>query len=184
MNIYYGSVGRNANLLLNIGVDRRGLVNENDERRLMEFKQARDEAFRGNLAGKISFAKGRVKASNVRGNDTRFAAEKVSDGDPKTYWATDDGMTAASLELDFGREIEFNKFLAQENIALGQRVKKFSLQIWNGTDWETIARQTTIGYKRILRFPTVKTGKLKFNIEAAKACPTITNIEIYNAPPL
>lgn len=182
MNIYYGSVGRNANLLLNIGVDRRGLVNENDERRLMEFKRARDEAFRENLAGKTNLTKGKAKATNVRGNDLRFNAEKTVDGDPKTYWATDDSVTAASLEIDFGREIEFNAFLAQESIALGQRVKKFSLQIWNGGGWETIAQQTTIGYKRILRFPAVKTGKLKFNIEAAKACPTITNIEVYNSP--
>jgi alpha-L-fucosidase len=176
MNIYYGSVGRNANLLLNIGVDRRGLVNENDERRLMEFKRVRDEAFKTNLA------KGKVKASDTRGNDARFGAGKAIDGDPKTYWATNDGATAASLELDFGREVEFNNFLAQENIALGQRVKKFSLEIWKGSGWETIARQTTIGYKRILRFPAVKTNKLRFNIEAAKACPTITNIEVYNAP--
>ncbi|HEY8462368.1 MAG TPA: discoidin domain-containing protein, partial [Blastocatellia bacterium] len=174
MDIYHGSVGRNANLLLNIGVDRRGLVNENDERRLMEFKRARDEAFRENLA------KGEIKATNVRGKDARFNAEKAIDGNAATYWATDDGVTSASLELDFGREIEFNSFLAQENIALGQRVKKFSLEIWNGSGWETIARQTTIGYKRILRFPAVRTNKLKFNIEAARACPTITNVEIYN----
>jgi alpha-L-fucosidase len=175
MNIYYGSVGRNSNLLLNIGVDRRGLVNENDERRLMEFKRARDEAFRSNLA------KGKVKATNVRGNDPRFNAEKTVDGNAATYWATDDGVTTASLELDFGREIEFNTFLAQENIALGQRVKKISLEIWSGAGWETVARQTTIGHKRILRFPAVRAVKLKFNIDAAKACPTITNIEIYNS---
>src|SRR5215470_2119978 len=176
MNIYYGSVGRNANLLLNIGVDRRGLVNENDERRLMEFKRARDEALKNNLA------KGKVKASNVRGNDARFSAEKTIDGKATTYWATDDSVTSASIELDFGRETEFNTFLAQESVALGQRVKKFSLEIWNGGGWENIARQTTIGYKRILRFSAVKTVKLKFNIEAAKACPTITNIEVHNSP--
>src|SRR5262245_34674786 len=182
MNIYYGSVGRNANLLLNIGVDRRGLVNENDERRLMEFKRARDDAFKENLAGKNNLATAKVKATNVRGNDARFNAEKTIDGAAATYWATDDGATTASLELDFGREVEFNTFLAQENIALGQRVKKFSLEIWGGGGWETVARQTTIGYKRILRFPAAKTAKLKFTIEAAKACPTITNIEVYNSP--
>jgi alpha-L-fucosidase len=182
MNIYYGSVGRNANLLLNIGVDRRGLVNENDERRLMEFKRARDEAFSENLAGKDNPAKIKIKATNVRGNDARFSAEKTIDGNATTYWATDDGVITASLELDFGREIEFNTFLAQENIALGQRVKKFSLEIWTGGGWETVARQTTIGYKRILRFSAVKTPRLKLNIEAARACPTITNVEIYNSP--
>jgi alpha-L-fucosidase len=61
-------------------------------------------------------------------------------------------------------------------------VKKFSLQFWNGENWETVARQTTIGHKRILRFPAVKTGRLKFTVESARACPVITNIEVYNAP--
>jgi alpha-L-fucosidase len=176
MDIYLGSVGRNANLLLNVGVDRRGLVNENDERRLMEFKRARDAAFQNNLA------KGRVSASDVRGNDARFGPEKAIDGDAGTYWAVNDGVTSASLEIDFGRENEFNTFLAQENIALGQRVKSFSLQIWNGEGWETVARGTTVGYKRILRLPAVKSGKVRFNVESARACPTISNIEIFNSP--
>jgi len=176
MEIYYSSVGRNANLLLNIGVDRRGLVNEHDVARLMEFKQAREEAFRTNLA------KGKITATNVRGNDRTYGAEKVLDGNPQTYWAADDGVTTATLEIDFGHEVDFNCFLVQENIALGQRVKRFSLQIWDGSSYETIAHQTTIGYKRIVRFPAVKTSKLKFTIEEAKACPTITNIEIYHAP--
>jgi len=176
LDIYYSSVGRNANLLLNIGVDRRGLVNENDIRRLMEFRKAIEEEFKTNLAH------GKITASNSRGNSRLYAPENVLDGSPKTYWATNDGITSASLEIDFGREIDFNRFLVQENIAFGQRVKKFSLQIWNGKSWEAIARQTTIGYKRILRFPTVKTRKLKFVIEDAKACPTITNLEIYHAP--
>lgn len=176
MDIYYGSVGRNANLLLNIGVDRRGLVNEHDIARLMEFRSAREKAF------KINLAKGRVMATDVRGNDETYGADHALDDSQSTYWATSDGVTKASLEIDFGREVEFNQFLAQENIALGQRVKRFSLQVWNGKDYKRIAEQTTIGYKRILRFPTVKTRKLKFVIEEAKASPTITNIEVYQAP--
>ena len=176
LEIYYNSVGRNANLLLNIGVDRRGLVNENDVRRLMEFKAALEKEFSTNLAH------GKIIASNVRGNSKTFGADNVLDSDAKTYWATDDDVKSASLEIDFGKEIEFNRFLVQENIAIGQRVKKFSLQFWNGKEWETISRQTTIGYKRILKLPTVKTHKIKFVVEDAKACPTITNIEIYNAP--
>jgi alpha-L-fucosidase len=176
MEIYYGSVGRNGNLLLNIGVDRRGLVNEHDIARLMEFRKAREEAFKTNLA------KGKMKTSSVRGNDPGYSAEKAFDGRPDTYWATDDGVKTALLEIDFGREIEFNRFLAQENIALGQRVKKFSLRIWKDERYETIASQATIGYKRILRFPTARTSKLQFVIEDSKASPTISNVEIFNAP--
>ena len=173
MNIYYGSVGRNANLLLNLGVDRRGLVNENDERRLMEFKAAREAAFRTNLA------KGRITASQVRGRDARFAAGKAIDGDPATYWATDDGATTGSLELDLDRDAEFDAILVQEPIALGQRVRQFSIEVWRENRWETVARQTTIGYKRIVRFPAVTASRVRLKIDSARACPAISNLELY-----
>jgi alpha-L-fucosidase len=182
MDIYYRSVGGNANLLLNIGVDRRGLVNENDVKRLMEFKQAREAAFQTNLIAGLAGNKASIAASNVRGRDAGYGGDKALDGNPSTYWATDDGVASASLVFDFGREIAFNRFLAQENIALGQRVKRFSLQTWENGAWRTIASQSTIGAKRILRFERVTTAKLKFVIDEARACPTITNLEIYDSP--
>jgi len=176
MEIYYSSVGRNANLLLNIGVDRRGLVNEHDINRLMEFRKAREEALGHNLAN------GRVTANNTRGNDRTYGAENVLDQKPDTYWATDDGVQSATLEIDFGHEIEFNRFLVQEAVALGQRVKKFSVRIFRNERYETVAEGTTIGYKRILQFPTVKTNRLQFVISASKASPVISNMEIFRAP--
>jgi alpha-L-fucosidase len=183
MNIYYSSVGRNANLLLNIGVDRRGLVNEHDIARLMEFKQARDNAFGTNLAGGVgSGAKLRASASNVRAGAREYGADKAFGGNPAIYWATDDGVIRAWIEIDFGREVEFNRVLVQEQIALGQRVRKFSIATWKDGGYEVVAAGTTIGYKRILRFPTVRTGKLRLVIKDAKASPAITNIEVDNAP--
>jgi alpha-L-fucosidase len=176
MDIYYSSVGRNANLLLNIGVDRRGLVNEHDINRLMEFRKAREEAFGHNLAN------GRVVANNTRGNDRTYGGENVLDQKQETYWATDDGVQSASLEIDFGHEIEFNRFLVQEALALGQRVKKFSVRIFRNQRYETVVEGTTIGYKRILLFPTVKTKRLQFVISASKASPVISNLEIFRAP--
>lgn len=173
MEIYYGSVGRNANLLLNIGVDRRGLVNENDERRLIEFKEAREEAFRTKLA----IAK--ITATNTRGQNARYSADKAIDNRADTYWATDEGVNSAALELDFGREVECGKLLVQEQIALGQRVRKFSIARWTGNGWEPVSSHTTIGYKRIVRFPKVKTSKLKLTIDDAKTNPVLANIEVY-----
>ncbi len=175
MDIYLGSVGRNCNLLLNIGVDRRGLVNENDIARLMEFKTAREKAFAVNLA------KGKITASNVRGRDRRFSAENVLDGNFDTYWATDDNVTNASITLDFGRETDIDTVTLQENIALGQRVKRFSVEAWDGSQFVTVSRQTTIGYKRIVRFPKTRTRKVRVVIEDARACPAISTVEIYSS---
>jgi len=185
MDIYYSSVGRNANLLLNIGVDRRGLVNEHDIARLMEFRRARENAFAANLARLESSGPGlQASASNVRGGGSDFSARKALDGNPASYWSTDDGVTAAWLQIDFGREVEFNSVLVQELIGLGQRVKRFSIAILKQGHYDTIARATTIGHKRIMRFPLVKTASLRLVIEEDKASPCIASIEVFAAPEL
>lgn len=175
MSIYYGSVGRNCNLLLNIGVDRRGLVNENDITRLMEFKEARETAFGTNLA------KGTITATNTRGKDKSFAAANVLDGAFDTYWAAGDGVATASLTLDLGRETDIDTVLLQENIALGQRVRRFTIQAWNGSEFTIISKQTTIGYKRIVRFNKMRTSKIRIVIDDSRACPTISTLEIYSS---
>ena len=50
MEIWFASVGRGSNLILNVGPDQRGHIPEADSIRLMEFKAARDEYFSKPLA--------------------------------------------------------------------------------------------------------------------------------------
>ena len=76
----------------------------------------------------------------------------------------------------------FNRFLVQEYIRLGQRVKSFRVEALVDGNWKEIAKATTIGYKRILRFPSVKATKVRFSITDSKSCPVISNIGVYNAP--
>jgi alpha-L-fucosidase len=179
LNTWYSSFGRNGTLLLNFPIDRHGLIHENDERAALQLAKSVREAFAVNLA-----AKSKVKASNVRGNDKKFDAGKVTDGDKNTYWATDDGVTTAALTIDLGKPTSFNRFLVQEYIRLGQRVKAFTVEaLVNGT-WKELAKATTIGYKRILLFPTVKATQVRFTITGSKSCPVISNLGIYNAPPV
>jgi len=173
LDIYYKSVGRNANLLLNLSVDRRGLAHENDVTALMELREALDDTFANNLAkGKT------VKASADRGKG--YDAQNVLDGDRSTYWATDDEVLNGSLEVDFWEETSLNRLVLQEYISLGQRVKSFKVEAMVEGNYEVIANETTIGYKRILRLPDTKTNKLRLTILDSKACPTISNIEVYN----
>ncbi len=179
LDIYYGSVGRNASLLLNLPVDRRGLVHENDVEQLMKLKNKLDEDFESNLAKNI-----KVNADKVRGNAIQFAAENTIDGKKETYWTSGENEIEASLTLDFGKEITFNRFVIQEYIPLGQRVKEFTIEGLVNGKWEEIDRQTTIGYKRILRFDPVNATSLRLNILDAKASALISNIEVYNAPTL
>ena len=179
VDIYYASVGRGYNLLLNLPVDRRGLVHENDIKRLMELKKVIESDFAENLVSKAT-----LNASNTRENNKFFNAEKTTDNDKNTYWATDEGLTEAFIDINFTTPTTFNRFMAQEYIPLGQRVKKFKLEYQKDGKWETIDEQTTIGYKRLLRFPPVTATKVRFTILDAKASPLISNIGLYNAPAL
>ena len=177
MDTYYNSIGHNATLLLNFPIMPNGLINKRDEKAALDFAKAVKEAFAKNLA-----IKKKVTASNVRGNSKNFSADKSVDNNKNTYWATDDSVKEASLTIDFGKPTTFNRFLVQEYIRLGQRVKAFTVEAFVDGNWKEIAKATTIGYKRILRFPSVKVTQVRFNITDSKSCPVISNIGIYDAP--
>lgn len=174
LDIYYKSVGRNGNLLLNLPVDRRGLVHENDIEALMKLRKTLDETFAENLVGGAT-----IVASNNRGRG--FGPGNAIDGNTDTYWATDDAIIESSLEINFKDPVTFNRLVLQEFIELGQRVQQFSVEIKKRGVFEEIASETTIGYKRILRLPTISTNSLRISIKKAKGSPTISNIELFNA---
>lgn len=179
MDTYYNSIGRNGSFLLNFPIMPNGLIHPNDEKAALGLAKAVKEAFAVNLA-----AKSTATASNVRGKSKQFDAAKAIDGNAATYWATDDDVTTASLTIDLGRPTTFNRFLIQENIRLGQRVKSFTVEGLVDGNWKELVKATTIGYKRILRFASVKATKVRLNITDSKAAPLISGIGIYNAPQL
>lgn len=177
IDIYYGSVGRGAALLLNVAPDNRGLLPEADVARLREFWAEVAATFDEDLAaGKP------VVASRVRGDDPSFGGDKAVDGDYDTYWATPDGMTEATIEVDLGGPAEIDRAMVQEYIPLGQRVARHEILAWNGERWKRVAEGTTIGYKRLHRFDPVTALKVRLVIREAKACPTITTFGLFKAP--
>lgn len=177
METYYHSIGRNATLLLNFPIRPNGLIDERDEKAALDFAEAVKEVFDENL-----IINAKAEATNIRGNSRKYEAAKTIDADKNTYWTTDDEVKTASLTIDFDEPKTFNRFLVQEYIRLGQRVKAFTIEALVGGEWKELDKQTTIGYKRILRFSTVTATKLRFNITESKACPLISNIGVYNAP--
>ena len=177
MDTYYNSIGHNATLLLSFPIMPNGLINETDEKAALDFAKAVKESFAVNLVEKA-----KAGASNIRGNSAKFSADKAVDGDMDTYWATDDSVTKASLTINFDEPTLFNRLMVQEYIRLGQRVKAFAVEAFVDGSWKKVASATTIGYKRILRFPSVSASKVRINIIDSKSCPLISNIGIYNSP--
>lgn len=172
--IYLTSVGRGSTLLLNIPPDKRGLFHEKDVAVLKAWRKLIEEAFRNNLAFQAE-----VFGMGFRGDNKKFAPSNVTDGDKETYWATDDGVTTGSLEINFKETQKVKYVVIQEYIKLGQRVSAFNVDSWEDNSWKPLTSGTTIGYKRILTFDPVETTKIRITINSAKACPVISNVEVY-----
>jgi len=174
-DIYLTSVGRGSTLLLNVPPDRRGLVHENDVAALQGFRHLLDTEFAHNLVKDK-----KVFADNVRGSSDPYRANNITDGDKNTYWATDDEIKSANLEILFDSLQTVKYVVIQEYIPLGQRVKSFTLSVLHGETWEPVYHATTIGYKRIVKFnQPLKGNGIRIAIEDAKACPVISNVEVY-----
>ncbi len=180
VELYYQSVGQNASFLLNVPADRRGLIHEIDTERLLGLKQHLNMDFARNIA------RGRpAAATNTRGGDRQFSPGNVTDGKPDTYWATDASVTTASLEVTLEPDsiTEIDRVILQEQFALGQRVERFTVEVFTPqTGWTTVAEGTTIGSKRILRFPRCRADRVRVNISQSRACPTLANLELFCKP--
>lgn len=177
VDIYYNSVGLNGVLLLNVPPDKEGLINDNDIKSLHGMRYILDETFKENLVKNAD-----VRGSNEReGNEARF----ILDDDLETYWMTDEGISLASIVIQLNNEQTFNRAMLQENILEGQRIEKFHLEYLSADEkeWNTFANGTTIGYKRLLRFPEVTTNKIKIVIDECRTNPTIASFGLYKAPP-
>jgi alpha-L-fucosidase len=177
LDTYYNSIGRNATFLLNFPIRPDGRIHPTDVKHAIEMGKVVKQTFAVNLAKKA-----KAEATNTRGDAKKFGPQNAVDEKKDTYWATDDNVTKASLTIELKQPTLFNRFLAQEYIQLGQRVKGFTVEAYVDGNWKEVARGSTIGYKRILRFPAVEVTQVRFNITDSKAAPVISAIGLYNAP--
>jgi alpha-L-fucosidase len=120
-----------------------------------------------------------VTASTYRGGSKTYSPENLTDNNPETYWATNDNEIISSVELELDKPQEVKYVLLQEYIKLGQRVKSFTIEVWSAGRWLPVAEATTIGYKRIVKLEPVQTDKIRISILDSKACPLISNVEIF-----
>lgn len=182
VNLYYESVGRNANFLLNFPVALNGKIHPSDSIRAIEWRKTIDAELKTNV-----LENAKAEADNYRGNSRKFQAARAIDGNWDTYWATDDNVTRGSLTFTFPQKQALNRLLIQEYIPLGQRVSAFHVEYFNNGQWHPIETQdamTTIGYKRILRFKTTEAEKIRINFEKARGPLCINNVEAFLAPVL
>jgi len=163
-DIYLNSVGRNAVLLLNVPPDNRGLIGDNDISSLKEFKRWIDDLYDTDL----------LNGARPYGTGSSAAI----DGDNNTSWSPEINRMASFVPAIAAT---FNIALLQEDISKGQRVEKFIIEALSDNHWDTIASGTTIGYKRLLRFPEVRADEIRLTIVSARATPHISTFALFNA---
>ena len=74
-----------------------------------------------------------------------------------------------------------NVVLLQEDIARGQRVEDFTVEARVGGTWQQLGKGTTVGYKRMLRFPAVESDTIRLTIGQTRLEANIANVAAYYA---
>lgn len=169
MNFYYESVGRNSLLLLNIPPNKEGLISTNDSLRLIQWHQLYKKELSHNLITK--------KMGIESAGDKNL--KNCIDGREDSYWQAPD-LTPV-IEIDFKKELTFNRLMLREHIREGQRVKSFKVEAFHEGKWKPIAEETTIGNKRILRLSEITASRLRIAITGALAAPQISEIQLFYA---
>lgn len=183
VDLYYMSVGRNANLLMNFPVGLDGLIHPIDSARIMEWRHTLDEQLAVNLVK----TKG-VTASSSSDRGRGYKASRAIDGNWDSYWATDDSVSTGEITIKLKEPQNINRIVLQEYIPLGQRVASFAVDYLDSANrWVPIATRdtmSTIGYKRIIRFETALASSVRVKFLESRGPLTINNIELYMAPAL
>jgi len=174
-DLWLKSVGRGANLLLNIPPDRRGKIHLNDSMALMGFKQLRDQQFANNLAKK---GKGYFVPHNGS-----IPAPVLNDGNTVSKIAIP-LHHLSSIGIEFEKEQKINCVVLREDLIKGQHCSQFRLLLMNKKH-ELIReiKGTTVGRKRILTFPETDAAIIALAVDEQQGPTTISEIEIYNIDP-
>ena len=162
--LYLKSVGRGANLLLNVPPDNRGFIADEDSAALISFKNIRDESFSNNLLkdGRTFY--------EFTPKDITFRSIEPS------------GAFGANLQnftAEFSTSVNVNCIILREAIHLGQTVRKFRIEFFKEDKKTGEISGTTIGRKRILTFPSIKMTSFKVYLDDAKGSDNISGVAAY-----
>ena len=164
ITMYDETVGHGAQLMLGLAPDRRGLLPDSDVARLEQFGAALRMRYGHNLALVHLPASAEVNAA--------------LDGNEDTFWSMPPGSHHAMLEVDFAKPVTFNRALTMEWLNDGQRVQKYSIDVWSGNGWKTVARAEAIGHKKIDRFPAVTAARVRLNILSSTDAAAIREFQL------
>ncbi|MBI5856385.1 MAG: alpha-L-fucosidase [Sphingobacteriales bacterium] len=169
-SLYLKSVGRGANLLLNVPPDRSGRITEKDSIALAGFKKLKDESFADNL---IKDADTYYQFSQKDFSERPIQIRGI-DAPSQTY-----AINMQNFVVQLKNPEKVNCIVLREAIHLGQTVRSFSIVLYKGDKAIGQILGTSVGRKRILTFPAATITSFKVYIEDAQGNDNISGVAAY-----
>jgi alpha-L-fucosidase len=142
LSIYYRSVGRGAQLLLNIPANRDGLLPEPD------------------------CASARAFGTEVRRRFAKPLAETAGHG--------------AQLMLTLSGPTRIDTVILQEEIAKGERVRKYRIEGLSAGTWHLLGEGTSVGHKRIQPVGPIAVNALRVVTTQSAGTPIFRALAVFN----
>ncbi len=120
----------------------------------------------------------RLKQFGTYINETFKKNQLIND---EAVWRAKSGD---SKEYILQEDEPINTVMLQEDIRKGQRVESFKIEGFMNDEWIKLAEGTTIGYKRLLRFPDASPSQLRITISETRETANIQRVGAYYAPSL
>ena len=181
VDIYYSSIGRNGNFILNLSPDTRGLIPDDQLEALSRMSKVIKKTFAANLA-----AGGQLKADTINPENNPSLA---LDNDLDTWWEPLSGQAGGTVTLTLAAPVTFDVVSLQEAVDhRSQRIESFVIETWDGSAWraaEPVASEelTTVGHKRLVRLKSpATTDKVRIRITRSRLEPTLAEIGLYKQP--
>lgn len=169
LDIYEKSVGGNTTLLLNIPPMPNGLLHETDVKRLQELGEEVQKRYGKNL----------TEGAEVLAKEENewITADSVQNDDYETYYQGK--STQTEFKISFNTSKKISAVILKENILKSQRIEAFEILSMINGNLISIYNGTTVGYKKIARFPQIESDILIIRILDSRMEPTISFIGIY-----
>ena len=172
VDYWFRSVGRNAGILLNLPIDPRGLIHENDVNSILAWQERLTEIFADNRAERAALTSDSTLLPHT--------PDRLIDTDPALFYAADALTPTVTVTFDAPQEI--NCLRIEEVIELGHRVRAFAVDYRRNGQWLPLLDGACIGFTFARYFPTVRTDALRLRVTEAVAPPLLRFFGAYHAP--
>lgn len=171
LKIYYKAVGGNSSLLLNVPVNKKGLIAKSDASTLAKF----GEKIAADKSKKVDYA---VSVGSVSGMTAKDIPEIMSE-DTASYKMNGE---------DYIMDLKLNKICVpkiidiREDLRHSQRIEKFDIYLKVNGGWMLVSNSTNVGNRRMVvigKKAQVQTDTVRIVFRQTRDNPVLRSVAVY-----